>query len=82
MSAVSCIIMLPSILMGVDVTRMSNSYYEATIGMTLAKIFLGPVVIRGEENIPRDGKGRVFITNHQVRLNGAEFVRPSSVLYP
>jgi 1-acyl-sn-glycerol-3-phosphate acyltransferase len=65
LSLLSSIIMLPLLLLGQDVTRLGNGKFEYWIGTVCAAIFIGPVELRGLEKVPRDGKGRVFVMNHQ-----------------
>ena len=57
-SGIAVLIQLPSFILGKDVRETSNTFWEANIGIQLSKVFMGPIVVNGEENIPRDGKAR------------------------
>jgi len=65
LSFFASIILLPLKLLGQDVTTLGNGYFEYWIGTYCSAIFIGPIEVRGLEKVPRDGKGRVFVMNHQ-----------------
>jgi len=68
-SGAAVLLQLPLLILGFDVRERSNTFFEAHIGMQLSKLFMGPVVVNGESNIPRDGKARIFIANHQSMID-------------
>mmetsp|Transcript_16629 Transcript_16629/g.34325 ORF Transcript_16629/g.34325 Transcript_16629/m.34325 type:complete len:239 (-) Transcript_16629:23-739(-) len=65
LSLIASILLLPMKLLGKDVTTVANGHFEFWIGTVCSAIFIGPVELRGLEKVPRDGKGRVFVMNHQ-----------------
>jgi 1-acyl-sn-glycerol-3-phosphate acyltransferase len=65
LSLLASLLMAPLKVLGQDVTRIGNGFFEYWIGTVCSAIFIGPVELRGLEKVPRDGKGRVFVMNHQ-----------------
>ncbi|GMH85498.1 hypothetical protein TL16_g10250 [Triparma laevis f. inornata] len=68
-SALAVAINLPWYLLGFDVRKRCNTFYESNIGIQNSKVFMGPVKVLGEQNIPKDGKPHIYIANHQSMID-------------
>ncbi|GMI01164.1 hypothetical protein TrVE_jg7623 [Triparma verrucosa] len=68
-SAIAVMLQLPWYLMGYDIRKQTNTFYEANIGIQNSKVFMGPVKVIGEKNLPKDDKPYIYIANHQSMID-------------